>query len=195
MSASSDLIVEVARAADPAQSASVTRRLEALAQDGATPATNFAATLAATSAAAPASAPPIGQGLGNARFAFEGAGSAADRTSQAHLKFEAALLNNFVSEMLPKNADSVYGEGYAGDMWRSLLAQTVSEQIAKSGALGIARRLFDGGHAPTSEKLQTINHGADQLAQATATSRNALSLPQGAEVGAGDYLFARGKAL
>ena len=52
------------------------------------------------------------------------------------------MINSFVGELLPKDAGSVFGEGTAGDMWRSMLAEQVSLQIAKSGALGLSRRLF-----------------------------------------------------
>ena len=52
------------------------------------------------------------------------------------------MLNSFVGEMLPKDADGVFGQGMAGDMWRSMLAEQVSRQIAKSGAFGISKRLF-----------------------------------------------------
>ena len=52
------------------------------------------------------------------------------------------LINSFVGEMLPKNAGSVFGEGTAGDIWRSMLSEQISRQIAKSGALGLSRRLF-----------------------------------------------------
>ena len=52
------------------------------------------------------------------------------------------MLNSFVSELLPKDTGEVFGQGMAGDMWRSMLAEQVSTQIAKSGKLGLARRLF-----------------------------------------------------
>ena len=52
------------------------------------------------------------------------------------------MLNSFVGELLPKDASSVFGQGTAGEMWRSMLAEQVSLQIAKSGKLGLARRLF-----------------------------------------------------
>ena len=52
------------------------------------------------------------------------------------------MLSSFVGELLPKDTGEVFGQGMAGDMWRSMLAEQVSMQIAKSGKLGLARRLF-----------------------------------------------------
>src|SRR6202020_3652029 len=71
-----------------------------------------------------------------------GASSGPDKLGKARTQFEAMMLNSFVSEMLPKDTGEVFGEGMAGDMWRSMLAEQVSTQIAKSGKLGLARRLF-----------------------------------------------------
>ncbi len=77
------------------------------------------------------------------------------RAAKARQQFEATLLNSFVSEMMPKDTASAYGGGYAGDMWRSLLSEKIADQIAKSGVLGIAGRLFDGGHSPALAKAAT----------------------------------------
>ena len=52
------------------------------------------------------------------------------------------MSSEFIGEMLPKDTPSAYGQGYAGDMWRSMLAERVADQIAASGRLGIASRLF-----------------------------------------------------
>ena len=62
--------------------------------------------------------------------------------------------------MLPKDAPAAFGEGLSGDMWRSLLAEKMSEQIAKSGALGISRRLFDGGRSAAAAALTSGSHHA-----------------------------------
>ena len=52
------------------------------------------------------------------------------------------MLTEFIGEMLPKDAQSAFGQGYAGDMWRSMLAERVADQIAASGRLGVASHLF-----------------------------------------------------
>jgi peptidoglycan hydrolase FlgJ len=78
--------------------------------------------------------------------------------------------------MFPKDTPSAFGEGYAGDMWRSMLAERVADQIAASGRLGLASRLFANHPLP----------GAAQTAQASA---NALSSAPGAEIRNGGFLF------
>ena len=80
-----------------------------------------------------------------------------DKTKQAQVQFEAVLLNSFVSEMLPKDTPEAYGQGLAGDMWRSMLADQVSRKIASSGALGIGQRLF-ATHPMTASSSLTHTH-------------------------------------
>jgi hypothetical protein len=53
------------------------------------------------------------------------------------------LLKNFVDQMLPKDAVAVFGEGVAGDVWKSMLSEKIANEVAKSGALKLADRLFE----------------------------------------------------
>jgi Rod binding domain-containing protein len=50
--------------------------------------------------------------------------------------------------MLPKNATNVYGKGTAGEVWRSMLAERIGEELAKSGEIGIADRLASSMRQP-----------------------------------------------
>ena len=87
--------------------------------------------------------------------------------------------------MLPKDAPGVFGEGAAGDMWRSMLSEQIAKQIAKSGALGLSRRLF------ATHDLAPARHGeATTAAGAAQTSANILSTPSAASVDNGGVLFA-----
>ena len=43
--------------------------------------------------------------------------------------------------MLPKSTENVYGEGTAGNVWRSMQADFMSQELAKSGGIGIAATL------------------------------------------------------
>lgn len=65
----------------------------------------------------------------------------ANPKAKAYEQFEASILRNFVEGMLPKSADSVYGEGTAGNVWRSMQADFMSQELAKSGGIGIAATL------------------------------------------------------
>jgi peptidoglycan hydrolase FlgJ len=56
-------------------------------------------------------------------------------------RFEALVLQTFIQSMLPKDAESVYGKGLSGDMWQSMLAEKIAEQVTQRGGIGIAARL------------------------------------------------------
>ena len=74
--------------------------------------------------------------------ATAGANTFAPRkTSDAPKEFEAFFLQSFIQEMLPKDAEGVYGSGVAGDIWRSMLSEQLGNQLAKSGGVGIANSL------------------------------------------------------
>jgi Rod binding domain-containing protein len=119
-----------------------------------------------------------------------------DNASQARVQFEAVLLNSFVGEMLPKDAPEAYGQGLAGQMWRSMLADQVSRQIAASGALGIAQRLFATHPLSTSSSLMRAT-GANRIgvAETAQMSGNALSVPSGADLIDGAELFPGAKRI
>jgi flagellar protein FlgJ len=66
---------------------------------------------------------------------------AVNPKEKAYQQFEASVLRNFVEEMLPKSTENVYGEGTAGNVWRSMQADFMSQELAKSGGIGIASTL------------------------------------------------------
>jgi flagellar protein FlgJ len=181
----SDIVLEVARAADPERAAAVTRRLSSLGAESATATADFTAALSGT---LPASAAPP-RGVPDMRVRI---GSKVDtetaRAHKAEVQFEAVLLNSFVGEMLPKNAPEAYGQGLAGEMWRSLLAEKISNQIAGAGVLGLGQRLFATHPLSATSQLMHATHAA--RASAAQMSANALSMAGGAEMGDGNVLFA-----
>lgn len=79
--------------------------------------------------------------------------SAAPRgdAGDAFQKFEAMVLQTFIQSMLPKDTQSVYGEGMAGDMWQSLLAQQLGTALAARGGIGIADRVLGEHYARNGE--------------------------------------------
>jgi len=171
---STDVVLEVLNAADPARASMAAERLAALATGA--PSSDFALDLdkaAASAAANPRSpAAELAPGLANARAAF--ADAAADPAARAKVEFEAMALNSFVGEMLPKDSSAFFGEGTAGDVWRSMLGEQISHQIARSGALGLSRRLF-----ATHDIVAARRAGA---AAAAEMSANILSAPAAADV-------------
>jgi peptidoglycan hydrolase FlgJ len=183
--ASSDIVLEVAKAADPTRAAAVVQRLNALSGAAGAGAADFADTLAATSEPSRA----------NARARLSAVADAADeKAAKVKVGFEAVMLNSFVSEMLPNDTSSVFGQGMAGDMWKSMLADQVSRQMAKTDTLGIAKRLFATHPLAASDALEKAKR-ADVSAAASAAqmSANSLALPSSAEVDGGSVLFATEK--
>lgn len=56
-------------------------------------------------------------------------------------QLEAFIMQTFIQSMLPSNATSVFGKGTAGEVWKSMLAEKLGGEVARSGQLGIASRL------------------------------------------------------
>jgi len=184
-----DVVMEVLNAADPSRASLAAQRLSALAGSNA-PAADFSVDL--DRAASSATAIPAPLALANAadaRSRLAEIPGGPDKLGQAKTQFEAMMLSSFVGELLPKDASSVFGQGTAGDMWRSMLAEQVSTQIAKSGKLGLARRLFAthevGLHSGrVGEAGKTVGEPAAQM------SANILSAPAAADSENGAVLFA-----
>ena len=59
-------------------------------------------------------------------------------------RLEAFVLQTFIQAMLPGNAETVFGKGTAGEVWKSMLAEQLANQMALSGQLGLAKRLAQG---------------------------------------------------
>ena len=180
----SDVILEVLKAADPARASLAAERLNALGGANA-PAGDFAADLDKAASAAPAPGALESDGLADARSRLSAMPDATDKAARAKLEFEATLLNSFVGELLPKDT-KVFGEGTAGDMWRSMLSEQISKQIAKSGALGLSRRLFATHDLVPARHAEaaTVAGGAAEM------SANILSAPSAATIDNGAVMFA-----
>jgi len=186
----SDILLEVARAADPDRAAAVTRRLTNLAAASGDAGADFATALGQTSPATSAASAPIA-GMPNMRASLANVAQVqSEKAKQAQVQFEALLLNSFVGEMLPKDAPEAYGQGLAGEMWRSMLADQVSRKIASSGSLGIGQRLFATHPMTASSSLGHSAHPSELGAAAPAQmSANALSASSGADFADGAFLF------
>ena len=132
----SDLVLDVVKAADPADVQAAQEKLQA----------NRAA-FAATSLA------EAGNGFGSAVDALKNASSQAglsnvnarvsktDKVPAAYHKFEAMVLQNFVQNMLPKS-DTLYGKGAAGEIWKGMMADQIGTEMSKNGGVGIAEKMY-----------------------------------------------------
>lgn len=158
----SDIVLEVARAADPATLRMATSRLEALA--GGVPAADFEQAIARQ-------ARPIAPHL-----PFDAAGSLVHlRNNHAltaekaapYQQFEAHLLQTFVESMLPEDGSALYGAGTAGEIWKSMLAEGIAAQLARAGGIGIAEILAasteTGTEAGSDDQHSSAASGNDKI--------------------------------
>ncbi len=183
-----DVVMEVLSAADPSRASLAAQRLSALAGSDA-PAAEFSADLDRVGNAATAASAAVANGA-DARSRLADMPGAPDKLGKAKTQFEAMMLGTFVGELLPKDASSVFGQGTAGDMWRSMLAEQVSLQIAKSGKLGLARRLFATHELAARDRSAHPGEAAKAASDAAQMSANILSAPEGAAFDGGAVLFA-----
>ncbi len=57
-------------------------------------------------------------------------------------QFEALYLKQMLEEMMPKDSSALFGEGTAGSVWRSMLADSMATTLSKTGTIGIAQMII-----------------------------------------------------
>ncbi|MBC8128984.1 MAG: rod-binding protein [Rhizobiaceae bacterium] len=91
-------------------------------------------------------------------------------------QFESFVLRSFVETMLPDENTSFFGTGTAGNIWKSMLAERIGEEMARDGGIGIADLLSKreaNAKAMSAAKAEldtarTLDIGADTLQRAGA---------------------------
>lgn len=163
MAADTDIVLGVTRAADAAKHRAAVSRLEKLSgQESVTTdasaevedrANAWSAELSLAAADTPRSATFV---------ASTGTTHGAGNKSDPFVQFEALLLQNMIEAMMPEDAESVFGRGTAGKVWKSLLAEKVAAEIARTGSLGIAKQIAEGqavsaaALTPTTTKVNDV---------------------------------------
>lgn len=152
MTSGPDLILGVSRAADAVKQREALARLERLSRQSSVDVAANAG--AASSASAPASVADWQTQLriaganaprsGAVMTPPSTADAAEKKTSDVYVQFEAVLLQNMVEAMMPKESESMFGGGTAGGMWKSMLAEKVAAEIARSGVIGVAKQVAAG---------------------------------------------------
>lgn len=134
----SDILSEVARAADPARYQAAAQKLAAGA-----PAAEGASFDDAVRAMASRS---VGGGTDvyqiRTAMRSDAQSAAAEKAKRTSQEFEAFILQTFIESMLPQNAENTYGKGTAGSIWKSMMAEQVGAQIARAGGIGIAQHIL-----------------------------------------------------
>ena len=108
------------------------------------------------------------------------------RPISPYQKFEAVLLQNLVDNILPRDG-GLFGDAASSDVNRSMLAEQLAVQIARSNRVGIARML-EKAHGPAGTAPASVAAAADaQLAAARSVPppdvalRPVLSAPRSKE--------------
>lgn len=161
----SDIVLEVSQAADPERLRVASAKLEKLSESAGTA---FAKAMDKLDRVLPQqtadaqTVPPAATGPSSASLPFDinqarldlrndmsrlqtaanTASAAKGDRARTLQEFEAVVLQSFISSMLPQNAENVYGEGTAGDVWKSMMAEQIAKQMAKAGGIGIADRIL-----------------------------------------------------
>ncbi|PYE87675.1 rod-binding protein [Phyllobacterium leguminum] len=140
----SDLVLDVANAADPDKYRASVERLRTLA----------------------ASRMVAGQPAGQA-FAVDSASYVLPTPKGAepnspYTKFEAFMLQSFVQSMFPDEANAVFGKGIAGEYWKSMMAEAIASKMADAGGIGIARMLEAQGKQSADAGSQVLLHQAER---------------------------------
>jgi flagellar protein FlgJ len=154
----SDIVLGVALAADPQKYRAAAERLRSssAAAGAEFDASAWQASVAPTTQVADADvASPV------APSAAPGQPRQARSTADAFGQLEAVVLQTFIQSMLPKNANHVFGKGIAGDIWKSMLAEKLANEVARSGQVGLAKRLQAG---TAIGRLQAVAPGAAAIA-------------------------------
>ncbi|HXV29965.1 MAG TPA: rod-binding protein [Sinorhizobium sp.] len=153
-----DLVMDVVRAADPAEVQEAQARLKAnraafqansLAENG----NGFAATVSVLNGSDGSS------GLGDINNRVE-----QKKIPETYRKFEAMVLQNFVKSMLPTESENVFGKGTAGDIWKGMVAEQIGDVLAKGGGIGIADQMTG------NEETERVNAKLDGNSQNLAAS-------------------------
>ena len=142
----SDILLDVAAAADPQKVRAATARLATLAANPAAVDKDFGRALAAATVAGKGAAGPSATTQATAATASTHASTGEVATlkrgvthkGDVYQKFEAVLLQNFVESMLPKD-DELYGGKETAGAFRSMMAEQLANQISKAGGIGIAK--------------------------------------------------------
>lgn len=129
----SDIVMDVAKAADPGRYQEAAAKLSA---PGDPAAFTDAVRAAGLSLHMPLDARGTLTTLQNQTAVASGAAG-----SDPYKRFEGLVLQQFIEAMMPEKAETVFGKGNAGGIWKSMLAEQIGAQIAKSGGIGIAKML------------------------------------------------------
>ncbi|MBB4953938.1 Rod binding domain-containing protein [Agrobacterium vitis] len=160
ISPSSDLVMDVVRAADPATMAEAQQKLQ-----------SAKASLQATRLNEKNAGFEVAMNTMNNAAANAGLGNRATNAMktedipQHYRQYEGVILQNFISSMLPKDSEAVFGKGNAGEIWKSMMAEQIGNTISERGGVGIAKQMY-------AEELAKIKNKGAQNFTTDAADKN-----------------------
>jgi Rod binding domain-containing protein len=160
----SDIVLDVARAVDPAELAAARTQLAERARAGVGK-TGFPEIT-------PTETPS--KNMTDMRFAGHAGADRTGKTPEAYRKFEAVVLQSFMQSMMPKDSEAVYGKGLAGDMWKSELAKQLGTVLSERGGIGIANRLLKD-HYMVGDKKVALTGASEGARKDEADMKRMLS--------------------
>ena len=83
------------------------------------------------------------------------------------------MLQTFIQNMLPKDAEAVYGKGMAGDMWKSLMAEQARRRRWPSAAASASPTACSADHYVDGDKTSPDRRRLARPASAAETDRQA----------------------
>ena len=139
----SDIVLEVAMAADPAKYQAATEKLSPAGTVTQTQSRSFESILKNTVA----KIPDTWKNFGPSSLAASRLPNQTNASTRAYKGLEQLVLKNLVENMLPKDSPALFGSSTAGDIWRSMLADQLASEIGSTVDLGSARRQTIGIHS------------------------------------------------
>jgi peptidoglycan hydrolase FlgJ len=162
----SDIVMDVARAADPVKSRVAAEKLSRGETSNQTSNGDFGHVLTNTLTNTSAT-------WQSSRINFGGGGTKSsqilphmDAQTKAYKSLGQLVLKNLVESMLPKESGAFFGTGTAGEIWRSFLADQLATQAGKTIDLGIV-------HKPTAAPNSLTSRGPGHIVQ-TSTPYGSL---------------------
>ncbi|AQX21636.1 Rod binding protein [Bartonella sp. CDC_skunk] len=166
----SDIVLDVARAADPLEYRASVERLYSLQKFARVQTTereeSSFADLAQTTSASEVRDNLVSDGL--IQQVHIRPQSVQSKEAAVFRNFEAFVLQTFVESMFATDIQSIFGKGQAGQIWKSMMAEQLAKEFAVSGGIGIAQMLV-----------------SDHMRKETGTSLSTLETDQ--ELGAKDH--------
>jgi peptidoglycan hydrolase FlgJ len=149
-----DIVMDVAQAADPGKRDVALKRLSAASATSPTAAQDFGATF---SGAFPPASLNASSGAMKKSVSFanmSASGASGGHAMTAAQKFEAFVLQTFIETMLPKEGGAAFGHDAGAGVWRSMMAEQLGNQIAKAGGIGLQKVLAREmrAHAPSQSQ-------------------------------------------